>query len=80
MAKKTDKLRRVVQEMSDRYGADDADVRRLQLELDALERCDVAVQVERRKVQVCRYTFGSLARQHYCNPRPDPALPLPLML
>jgi hypothetical protein len=69
MAKKTDQLRQLVHEMGDRYGADDVDVQRLQQELQALERTDVVKPVERRKLQVCRYSFGSLARQHYNDPQ-----------
>lgn len=65
MARKIDKLRSVVQELGDRYGAADADVMRLQQALGALEGSAVVQQVERRKAQVCRYSFGSLARQHF---------------
>jgi hypothetical protein len=65
MGKKIDKLRCVVREMGDRYGVDDADVMRLQQDLGALERSIVDKPVERRKVQVCRYSFGSVARQHF---------------
>lgn len=65
MGRKIDKLRRVVQNLADRYGKDDADVMRLKQELDALEAAGEGQRVERRKVQLCRYTFGSVARQHY---------------
>ena len=65
MGKKIDRLRRVVQKLGDRYGADDVDVMRLQQELLALEAAGERQCVERRKVQLCRYTFGSVARQHY---------------
>lgn len=70
MGKKIDKLRCVVREMGDRYGADDADVMRLQQDLGVLERSTVAAPVERRKVQVCRYNFGSVARQRFRDPTP----------
>ena len=65
MIRKIDSLHYLVQELSDRYGADDADVRQLQAEWGARQEREVPVQPERRKAQVCRYTFGSVARQHY---------------
>ena len=37
MGKKTEKLRRVVNKLGQRYGVEDADVQRLQSELDVLE-------------------------------------------
>jgi hypothetical protein len=40
MGKKAEKLRRIVNKMAIRYGADDPDVRRLQAELDALDAFD----------------------------------------
>jgi hypothetical protein len=65
MGKKIDRLRRVVKKLGERYGAQDEDVLRLQRELDALEAVAEAPREERRRVQLCRYTFGSRARQHY---------------
>jgi hypothetical protein len=65
MGKKIDNLRCVVQEMGDRYGADDVDVRQLKQELRALEVHAEARPEERRKTQICRYTFGSVARQKF---------------
>lgn len=65
MSKKLDKLRRLVQKMGDRYGKDDLDVQRLKQELDALEIIGEEKIEERRKVQTCRYTFGSIAKQHF---------------
>lgn len=40
MGKKAEKLRRIVNKLSHRYGADDTDVQRLQMELDALDAFD----------------------------------------
>ena len=37
MGKKTDKLRRIVDKLTQHYGPDDSDVQRLQSELDMLE-------------------------------------------
>ena len=65
MGRKIDRLRRVVQKLGARYGDDDMDVQRLRQELVALETAGERQCVERRKVQLCRYTFGSVARQHY---------------
>ena len=65
MGKKLDKLRRLVQKMGDRYGKVDLDVLRLKQELDALEALGEEKVEERRKVQTCRYTFGSIAKQHF---------------
>ena len=40
MGKKAEKLRRIVNKMAIRYGADDPDVQRLQAELDTLDAFD----------------------------------------
>jgi len=65
MGKKIDQLRRVVTKLGVRYGEDDADVQCLRRELEVLEAVAEAPREERRRAQQCRYTFGSLARQHY---------------
>jgi hypothetical protein len=67
MPKKINKLRCLVRELKDRYGPEDSDVKRLVHELDTLEHATVAKQEERRAVQICRYSFGSVARQHFRN-------------
>ena len=65
MSKKMDKLRHLVQKLGARYGVDDVDVVRLRQELEALEALGKPQIVERRKTQVCRYNFDSVARQHF---------------
>lgn len=40
MGKKAEKLRRIVNKLSHRYGTDDPDVQRLQSELDVLDAFD----------------------------------------
>jgi hypothetical protein len=68
--KKINKLRQVVREMADQYGVEDAHVQRLQSDLLALEGTAPVTREERRKVQIARYTFGSLARQNYRDQHP----------
>ena len=70
MSKKMDKLRRLVQKLGTRYGMDDVDVVRLRQELEALEAMGKPQIVERRKAQVCRYNFDSVARQHFHAAKP----------
>ena len=65
MSKKLNRLRRVVGKLSLRYGAEDMDVLRLRQDLNALEALGEVQAEERRKEATCRYTFGSLAKQHF---------------
>jgi hypothetical protein len=74
MSKKLDKLRNVVGKLAARYGEHDDDVRRLQVELDALEACVVPPQFERRAPTPDKFNFQSLAKQHY-NASRHKALP-----
>ncbi|APW42475.1 hypothetical protein [Rhodoferax saidenbachensis] len=64
MGKKTEKLRRVVAKLSDRYGAEDQDVLRLGLELKVLESLEVA-RPERRAYKAQELMFQTPAKQLY---------------
>lgn len=65
MEKKLEKLRRLVKELSDRYGNDDPDVCRLQIELKALEAIKPAAKPERRKATPLKRDFQSPTRQYF---------------
>jgi hypothetical protein len=62
MGKKSEKLRRVVKKLSDRYGVDDESVLRLQSELSVLELLEAAPP-ERRKYKTQELKFQSPAKQ-----------------
>jgi len=62
MGKKTEKLRRVVRKLSDRYGAEDESVRRLQSELAVLEALE-APPLERRSYKTQDIKFQTPAKQ-----------------
>lgn len=64
MGKKTEKLRRVVQKLSERYGVDDESVQRLQSELTVLESLEVA-RPERRSYKPQEFKFQTPAKQLY---------------
>lgn len=64
MRKKIEKIRRVVAKLSDRYGADDQDVLRLQLELGVLESLQVE-RLERRTYKPQELKFQTPAKQLY---------------
>lgn len=64
MSKKSDKLQRIVKKLSRRYGAEDADVQRLQLTLDALE-ADKKLLTERRSLKFASPVFMTRAKQLY---------------
>jgi hypothetical protein len=70
MSKKTEKLRQVVKKLSARYGSGDADVQRLQIELDVL----IALESQ-RSGNVTRYLqeakFQSPAKQLYFASQSD---------
>ena len=67
MEKKLEKLRRLVQKLGARYGKDDADVIRLQEELNALQAMKPATpqQPERRKATPLKRNFQSPTRQYF---------------
>ena len=69
MGKKHDQFRRLVQDMGDRYGMEDVDVLCLKQELNEREIVGEPKLEERRKVQTCRYTFGSIAKKNFDESR-----------
>ena len=64
MGKKTEKLKRVVQKLSKRYGVDDENVQRLQAELIFLESLEVS-RPERRTYGAQHFSFQTPAKQLY---------------
>ncbi len=64
MKKKTEKLRRIVDKLSERYGANDEDVARLQMELQLLESLEVP-RTERRSYKPQEFKFQTPAKQLY---------------
>ena len=67
MGKKAEKLRRMVNKMAIRYGADDPDVLRLQSELDALDAFDFRYP-EKFEAKARGREFRTSARQlFYAN-------------
>jgi len=67
MGKKAEKLRRMVNKMAVRYGADDPDVQRLQSELDALDAFDFRYP-EKFEAKARGREFRTSARQlFYAN-------------
>jgi hypothetical protein len=65
MSKKLDKLQRVIGKLKNHYGAEDEDVHRLQLELDALVALSRCPSSSRGLVSADKYNFQSLAKQQY---------------
>lgn len=65
MSKKIDNLRRVVQDLENRYGKEDADVQRLQSELNSLEQVKERRFVDRRAATPHKHNFQSLAKQRF---------------
>lgn len=70
MQKKIEKLRRLVQELSARYGNDDVDVLRIQTEMRALEAITPTPLRERRKATPDKRNFQSASRQIFDATRP----------
>lgn len=66
MGKKIEKLRRVVNKLSNRYGADDIDVQRLQSELEVLLALEQR-RPERRSYKVADFKFQTPAKQLFLN-------------
>lgn len=62
MGKKTEKLQRVVNKLSNRYGADDEDVVRLQTELEVLAALEQR-RPERRSYKAMDFKFQTPAKQ-----------------
>ena len=62
MGRKTEKLRRVVEKLSKRYGAHDESVQHLQSELVALESLE-AGRPERRSYKTSEFKFQTPAKQ-----------------
>lgn len=62
MGNKTDKLRRVVKKLSDRYGAEDESVQHLQSELAVLETLETR-PLERRSFKTQDIKFQTPAKQ-----------------
>jgi hypothetical protein len=65
MSKRIDHLRRVVGKFKRRYGEQDEDARRLQLELDALVTRSGAQVSGSKSVASGKYSFQTLAKQQY---------------
>ena len=64
MGKKTEKLRRIVDKLGQRYGADDSDVQRLQSELDGLEAFEFCYP-NKYEHKSPGHAFSTRARQLY---------------
>jgi hypothetical protein len=64
MSKKMEKLKRVVSKLSARYGADDPDVQRIQVELALLSELETK-HPELSSKKAAKYAFQSSARQLY---------------
>jgi hypothetical protein len=62
MGKKTEKLRRVVNKLTNKYGPKDADVLRLQSELNVLESLE-SHRPERRSYKTADFKFQTPAKQ-----------------
>ena len=67
MSKKVDKLRRLVAKLSARYGDGDADVLRLQSDLDALEVLTGARQAKEPGGNKKSFDFRSASRRLYSD-------------